>query len=617
MATKKPKLTKADKPEPQKWLEKIDRAKKVKEEWRGQFNVGKCYDYYEGRQNPTGDADYFVVNRIFSTLQAELPTLYSTDPYFYVKLGTTYTANPMEVALYEKRATVRQAMLNYLKTELKLKQKARLSIFDAQFQFGVLKVHYYADLVDNPDAGKPVYMEDTEIPMLGAGGEALMEPETIPANEAYKICRIHPDDFLVDADAGPLNDEVIWKAQRIKMPIEDLKKDKRYSKKAIDKVQPTEMSDEAQKEKERRQKGMAISDKSDDEPDTCVLWEIYNLKDKEWLVVAEGLKDEFLIDPAPTPAGIDGDPFADLRFVSRDASWYPIPPISQLLDAQKATNDIRTKMVVHRKRFNRKYEMYGVAFDDPETSASKLESGDDGTVVIKNQPQQSVTPIQDAPLDQMHIMELNMLNQDFQELAMGSNQKGSGTGIDSATEAGIIEKRSQVREGDKISMVMDFISDAGKKLDQVVQANITKDQAVKITGGPNGEFWELVQTSDYEEINGEYQYSINVGATTPQLPEIERAQWMAFLGLVAQAPWMAQAPNLVKKMAELHHIYDENLVNELVQLATGQVQMQAQEAAAKGAGGVPGGMPGVMQQNPAAMGPGAAAGINNIRGGQQ
>src|SRR5512135_2490059 len=191
---------------------------------------------------------------------------------------------------------------------------------------------------------------------------------------------------------------------------------------------------------------------------------------------------------------------------------------------------------------------------------------------------------------------------------------GSVAGIDSATEAEVIEKRTQIREGDKIGQVMEFVVETGKKLDQVVQANITKDQAVKVAGGPDGEYWELVRTGDYQDINGQYGYSINVGQTTPQLPEIERAQWMAFLGLIGQAPQLAQSPALVKKMAELHHIYDESLVKELVQIATQQVQMQAQQGA--GAGGV-GSMPNVMQQNPAAMGPGAAMGINNIRGGSQ
>ena len=606
----KKKIEKSTKPEPQKWLEKIESAKRVKDAWREMFRISMCYDYWEGRQRPPGVDEYFVINRIFSTLQSELPSLYGTDPYFYVKLSTSYSTNPIDVANFEKRASVRQSMLNYLKNELKLKQKARLSIFDAHFQFGILKTHYYADLVENPDKGKPINLEGTKLPMVDEKGQPLMEPETIPANEAYKITRIHPDDFLVDGDAGPLDDEVCWKAQRIKMEIDELKEDNRYNKSALANIRPTEISDEAQKERERRKKGLAAADNTEDEPDTCVIWEIYDLKKSQWLVVAEGLTDEFLLDPEPLPDGIEGDPFIDLRFVKRDASWYPLPPVSQWLDSQTEYNELRTKMMVHRKRFNRKYNLYGMAFDDPEAAAAKLANGEDGTVLIGNQPANiAVAPIQDAPLDQNHHMEISYIREDFQELAIGSNQKASGAGVDSATEAGIIEKRTQIREGDKISTVMDFIADTGRKLDQVVQANITKDQAVKVAGGPNGEYWELVRTEDYDEIAGEYEYSIDVGATTPQLPEIERAQWMAFLSLIAGAPQLALSPALMKKMAELYHIYDENMVKEITQIAekmmSGQLPLPGQQ----------GSQPNIMQQNPAAISGGMAAGINNIRGG--
>lgn len=601
--------SKAEKPEPQKWLERIQRAQKIKEEWRRMFNVGRCYDYYEGRQAPPGQADYYIVNKIFSNLQAELPTLYSTDPYFYIKVSKSYSVNPMEVALFERQAKVRQAMLNYLKEEIKLKPKARLSILDAHFQYGVLKVHYYADMVENPDKGKSIMGEGTEIPLMGEDGKPLIEPDTLPANETYKITRIHPDDFLVDGDAGPLDDEVNWKAQRLKVNIEELKEDKRYNAKARSQVQAVELSDEAQKEKEKRQKGLVEDNADSEKPDTAVLWELYDRKKDQWLVVAEGLNDEFMIDPGPLPAGIEKDPFIDLRFVMRDASWYPIPPVSPLLDPQKATNEVRTKMVVHRNRFNRKYEAYAPAFDDPEGAATKLEQGEDGTVILKNQQGPAVTPIQDAPLDQNHIMELNFLNQDFNELAVGANQRTSGAGVDSATEAGIIEKRTQLREGDKIGLVGEFITETAKKLDQLVQANITQDQAIKVSGGPDGEFWELVRTTDYEKINGEYAYSVNTGASTPQLPEIERAQWMAFLGLIAQAPQLALSPALLKKMAELHHIYDENMIKEILTISqrimSGQLPMPGQM----------GSQPNVSQQNPIAIGGGTAAGINNVRGG--
>ncbi len=207
-------------------------------------------------------------------------------------------------------------------------------------------------------------------------------------------------------------------------------------------------------------------------------------------------------------------------------------------------------------------------------------------------------------------MEIGYLRRDFEDVAFGANQRAATSSADSATEAGIIEKRAMIREGDKTGIVLDFLTRIGRKLDQQVQANITKDQAVKVSG-IQGDFWELVKTSDYQEIAGEYEYSINVGNSTPQLPEIERAQWMAFLSLLAGAPQLALSKNLLKRMAELHHIYDEPMIEELYEIAkammSGQLPMPGQQ----------GSQPNVMQQNPAAIGPGTAMGIANIRGGSQ
>lgn len=131
------------------WLQKIDRAKDVKKKWRDDFRIALAYEYWEGRQRPAHipGHEWITINMVYSNLMAELPTLYSTDPYFYVKVKKSYRPNPMDVALMELKAAVRQSMLNYLKGELSLKSKARLSILDAYFQYGVAKIHYTQDRV--------------------------------------------------------------------------------------------------------------------------------------------------------------------------------------------------------------------------------------------------------------------------------------------------------------------------------------------------------------------------------------------------------------------------------------------------------------------------------------
>src|SRR3972149_1031723 len=146
----------------QKWLEKIERAKKVRKAWLDNFRVSLAYEYYEGRQRPSWvpDSEWITLNMVYSNLESILPSLYSVDPYYYVKLKSSYSADKKQIPMMELKAKVRQAFLNYLKGELRLKQKCRLSIRDAFFQYGVAKVHFTADLVENEKAGNPILGED-------------------------------------------------------------------------------------------------------------------------------------------------------------------------------------------------------------------------------------------------------------------------------------------------------------------------------------------------------------------------------------------------------------------------------------------------------------------------
>jgi hypothetical protein len=86
--------------------------------------------------------------------------------------------------------------------------------------------------------------------------------------------------------------------------------------------------------------------------------------------------------------------------------------------------------------------------------------------------------------------------------------------------------------------------EGGRKLDMLVQANLTSYQAVKVAG-PQGEFWQPVTPEDYEDIPAEYQYSVDVGSITPQLPEIERAQFIGWMGALMQAPYLMQSKRLM------------------------------------------------------------------------
>lgn len=609
--------TKAQTERQKDWEDKISRAKAVRANWAKLFKVEMGREYFEGKQNPgMPDDEWITINKIYSHVKANLPALYAQDPYFYVRLKRSFSPDPIEIAAYEQKAKIRQAYLNYLKDEIQLKAEVRLCVQDAEFEFGVAKTHYVTNQVKNPDAGKPI-LGDDNVPMVDENTmEILVEPEMIPVDERYVVERVHPNDFVWDEDAGPTPHSWKWCAQHLYLSIEEARENPLFNKAALKalekKTSGSETNDEDRKKRDERKKGGDIKGKSEkgsdekkkEEKKGVHLWEIYELRRKRWTVIAEGGEIP-LVDDEELPPGTEKMPFSILRFTYRDDSPYPIPPISQGLDVQKEFNTARSRVMTHRKRFNRKYVATGQWADD---ELSKIESGEDGTIA-KSQAGATITPIEDAPLDQMGYMEINYLNNDLIELLGGSTDEARGiAGADSATQASILDKRLDMKEGDAISMVVEFVKDIAGKLDQLVQTHITKDEAVKITG-PQGEFWQLVKATDYEAVNGEFEYDVNVGATIPRMPQTERASWMAFLQLVATVPQLLLSKSLLKEMAQQHHIENEALIDEIYKI--GQMMMQQQAAAGKGPA-TPGSMPGVTETKPGTITGGQAGGPKSL-----
>jgi len=107
------------------------------------------------------------------------------------------------------------------------------------------------------------------------------------------------------------------------------------------------------------------------------------------------------------------------------------------------------------------------------------------------------------------------------------------------------------------------LNDIAKKLDMLVQTHISRTEAIRITG-VEGDSWELVKEEDFEAIQGEFEYSVNVGSTSPRIPQVERAQFIAFLSqVITQLPEITQAPNLLKSLLEKFGIEDSISTEEL------------------------------------------------------
>jgi len=405
------------------------------------------------------------------------------------------------------------------------------------------------------------------------------------------------------------------------MPLSKAKKNKKYRKQALNLLKGKgETKDDAAKIREDRKKGGDITGRSEStdqkakppqgEPEIVVFWEIYDIDNKKWITIAES--GQIPVSPLEKlPPGIEDHPFAVLRFTLRDDSPYPVPPLSQGIDISKEYNRARSDIQKHRKRFNRKYKATGPW---EESELSKLESGEDGTIV-KAEMGGDIDAIKDAPLDPMRYSELSYLKMEMIEMFGGSTDEARGiAGADSATQAGILDKRLEVKEGDAMSQVIDFTTDIARKLDMLVQVHIDEDSAVSISG-PEGKFWEMVRVEDYQDIQGEFEYTVNTGATLPQLPQMERASWQAFLQFLSNAPQFMLSPQLMKRAAEMHHIEDEQMLDELrdiaMKMVSGEIPMPGNQGSQAGVGenrpmsavgGQAGGMQSLVKGNAAIQG---------------
>lgn len=616
-----PKPSKKDQDLQARWEQRIMRAKKVRKKWRDLFRVELIRDYLDGKQKDMSyaDEDWITINNMYSHMKAQLPALYSADPYFYVKLARSYKPNPMMIALWEKRGDIRAAYLNYLKRELKLKPKIRLSIQDAMNSYGVAKIRHHSQLKENPDFGSTLSGDDGS-ELIGDDGAPLMEPEYIPVNSRYIVERIHPDDILWDEDAGPIEDSWGWIAQRIRMTLDEAKNNPKYRRHALKLLEGrgAETEDDESRARQERKKGSDVKGRGDapekknspvKEPEIVIFWEIYSLKTKKWLTIAENGEIP-IMSPENLPPGVEKHPFAFLVFTHRDDSPYPHPPLSPLLEPCKEYNRARSDIQKHRKRFNRKYAASRQAIGDRTEELSKFESGDDGTVIIvQGDARSAIAPIQDAQADPTRYQELGYLKAELVELAGHNSSESMGLATaDSATQSALLDKRLEMKEGDAMSMVIDFTLDIARKLDMLVQTHIDRDEAVKING-PQGEFWEIVREQDYEAVEGEFEYTVNVGSTTPRMPHVERASWMAFLSLLASFPHLATSKRLLVKMAEMHHIEDEAMINELFEIAN---KILSGIAPMPGQSGSQAGMP---EERPVSSQGGTAGGVKSLSQG--
>jgi hypothetical protein len=335
--------------------------------------------------------------------------------------------------------------------------------------------------------------------------------------------RVSPFDMFVDPEATCLEDAK-WVAQRIVRPLAEVKKDKRFKAQA----RRTLTADAGLK---MRWDSDYEREQYSESTDRVTLYEYYDIKNGTISVCSHD-GETFLLDPVSMPYDF-GIPFVMLRNYDVPDQFYPMGDLEAIESLQEELNMTRTQMVNHRKRYARKYLYHERSFGPEGREA--LESDTDGRfvpVVDENRSLSDVViPLAQVPLapeiyNHSAIIEgdINVVS-GVSEYARGQMPEVRRT----ATEASIIADAGNARASDKLAKIELSIGYVARKVIQLLQQYMTREQMVRITGKDDKRFF-VAYTRD--DILGEYDFSVEGGSTQPMNETARRQQAISLMNAV-------------------------------------------------------------------------------------
>jgi len=571
------------------WEQRIFEGESIKEDWKKEFGVEALEQAYYGHQKPDywEDRDWFTLNLFFSSVKVLKRNICPRELSVRMRLTKSFVSDVNMIGVLEQNITVRQALLQFMITQLDLYKEGRLSYLNSLWQFGCLKVGYSAEMGDNPNAGGVMFDRGGQI-IADEEDEPMVEPPESAMSEEFFIDQIDPDCIIVDRYCrNSLDKTGRFVAQKMFIPVEELQDDPLYPK-----SRTKDLSASSLEEAERRKLQADLTYRAKWQEDTggallpenelVVVYEIYDLRNKEMLTLARGAS-KLLKDPGPLPPGVDLHPFLFLKFNERRDSFYPVPILYNWWGPQYEYNLTRNQMAIHRKRFNRKYlaDKNKILPDELE----KLQAGEDGTI-IGVEAMGAVEPVKDAPLDTAVYPETRMLREEFMEVTGVGQLQRSQTGAESATEAEIVERRAREGEIDEHEQMLDFLGEATKKLHNSVEANMTQEGAVELIG-PAGASWMGFGPENFDKIEGEVLFTVEVDEDTRMTLQVERSQLLQLLEILGRNPMLALDDVVLRAVVSKFPALANNelLIQRLQGLAQFMMQVQMAQEQKKAGGG--------------------------------
>lgn len=345
---------------------------------------------------------------------------------------------------------------------------------------------------------------------------------------------VSPYDIYVPANARRINN-TRWIAQRLRLPVAELKANKMFDKKAVADIVP----DTGYAERETLERYEEHEGSLPEIFSHATVYEFYDMESRTLCVFQ--LDAERPLFEGPIPYAHRYPPFVHMRnFNDGGQSFWSFGDVENVAGLQLMVNEIMIAEINDLKRVGNKYFINKKVLT-PELAKALQENKPDAVIPIEVPGNVAINevlvPVQRlaTPSDN-YVMEGKL--QDYMQRILGITDLQAGAvqvaSRVPATAAAAVEGASTLRAMDKQVNVEKAAREIGTRMLALCQQFLDSGKAVRIAG-PDAPMWLQVST---EDIEGEFSIETEGGSTQAVNPLTKARQGMDILTQIA--PMLAQ-----------------------------------------------------------------------------
>jgi hypothetical protein len=628
----------------QQWQRRIAHAKQIRLDWETKYKVRLLAQYFLGQHTQGaewGDLDEIYLNYFAATIQVQRPSLLPSELSFAAE------AKPGQPQADQIRAKAIGGVLDAIsKQDGHLMKSLRLAMMQAFIRFGVLKVCYDPTMEPNPQAGQPL-LNDQDQAMLGQDGAMLMEPDEVVTDEVYRWQWVNARNMLLP-DEGPDSTRWTWIAEEVEVSLDEAKDDTRFPAK----VRKNLKANGTIRELEHLGSTADSDQQKNSDTERFRYYECWDLEDNRLYIWADGQDEDGFLVNEPTPDGVEGHPYAlllPIPIIEPDPSPYPKPLVYDWLPIQQQYNQIRVQQINAGKRAARKILYDESTFPNADEAQKFLMSSADLQGVKVNDIAHPPVIIGDGAQSIDVSRNVPVLLADWQRVTGATSEQMAAPDADTATQAVMAQQSAAVRDSELRTMVNEWLTEAGRKMLQLIQQTLTLELWVEMKGMGDRDFQDFLQSPGFQAYlatrmpqevipqflqmvsvvpgmsemlkkkfgqlkplkvtRSDLLMEVDVQAVSSTIRPVYRAQLLQLVQLLG--PTALLSPTLLEELLHSFELPQGDQISDEIMLALKQqrdqqAQMQQAQMQAKMGGALPqqpapGGMPGQPQPQSAGM----------------